>query len=398
MSSLFGKGTFRGFGPSRFRASDRPPATQWVTAARGQLLRRAVRARCPRQPGVYGMIGQYGDLIYVGKAKCLRTRLSSYFRPKSRDPKAARIIQVTSALVWECLPSEFAALLRELELIHRWRPRFNVQGKPGRYRRTYVCVGRAPAPYVFLTRRPGPKVLASYGPVPVGRQAREAVRRLNDWFQLRDCSQSQSMRFADQGELFPVIRAAGCLRYEIQTCLGPCTGACCQSAYAGQVQAVRAFLDGSDSSLLDTLRRQMATAAAGQMFEQAANLRDRWRVVGWLRDQIQRIQAAQVDNAFIYPVKSFTKSSVWYLIHHGQVRAVMPEPRTDPVRRRLWSAIENMLEPGSWTRPAAEEDVDVLLLVAAWFRKHPEERSRTITPEALREVLAAGNVAQASLG
>src|SRR5262249_59495239 len=100
------------------------------------------------------MLDANDTLIYVGKAKELRARLLSYFRGRSRDPKAGRILEPTQTVVWEHAASEFAALLRELELIRRWRPRFNVQGQPHRRARTFICLGRRPAPYAFLLRRP----------------------------------------------------------------------------------------------------------------------------------------------------------------------------------------------------------------------------------------------------
>jgi excinuclease ABC subunit C len=136
------------------------------------------------------MVDATGELVYVGKAKCLRARLLSYFRTNSRDPKAGRILEAARQIVWEVGASEFGALLRELELIRRWQPRFNVQGQPARRRRGYVCVGRRPAPYVFFAARPPRTALAVFGPVPAGTTAREAVRRVNDWFRLRDCPQA----------------------------------------------------------------------------------------------------------------------------------------------------------------------------------------------------------------
>src|SRR5262249_59028771 len=116
--------------------------------------------------------------------------------------------------------------------------------------------------------------VACFGPIFAGHQAREAVRRLNDWFRLRDCPQAQEMIFADQGELFPVLRAAGCLRYEIGTCSGPCAGVCTSSAYGDQVRAARAFLNGSDDSVLVQLEQDMTAASGAQEFERAAALRD----------------------------------------------------------------------------------------------------------------------------
>src|SRR5205085_7713609 len=182
---------FTGFGPSSLNPLPELPAWFQVRARGTSGLRAQVRQECPRRPGIYGMVGARGELLYVGKAKCLRARLLSYFRTHSRDPKAGRILQHARSIAWEIVPSEFAALLRELELIRRWQPRFNVKGQPRRRRRTYVCLGRHPAPYVFLAPRPVGNALACFGPVPAGEQAREAVRRLNDWYGLRDCSQKQ---------------------------------------------------------------------------------------------------------------------------------------------------------------------------------------------------------------
>src|SRR5262249_21747106 len=151
-----------------------------------------------------------GELLYVGKAKGLRARVLSYFRPRSRSKKAGRLIRQAATLIWEPCASEFAALLRELELIRRWRPRWNVAGQPLLRQKTYVCIGRAPAPYIFLSRRPLRDVLAVFGPVPAGRNAQTAVSRLNDLFRLRDCPEAREMIFPEQGALYAVERPPGC--------------------------------------------------------------------------------------------------------------------------------------------------------------------------------------------
>ena len=123
------------------------------------------------------MVDGTGRLIYVGKAKALRVRLLSYFRSKSRDPKAGRILALTRSLVWEPCHHELAALIRELELIRRWRPHFNVKDKPTRQRPTYICVGRQPAPHLFLSRQAPSGVLASFGPFQAGSRLTDVVRR-----------------------------------------------------------------------------------------------------------------------------------------------------------------------------------------------------------------------------
>jgi excinuclease ABC subunit C len=333
------------------------------------------------------MVNARRELIYVGKAKCLRARLLSYFRSKSRDAKAGRILGHTRSLVWEYAPSEFAALLRELELIRRWEPRFNVQGQPARRRPTYVCLGRRPAPHAFLSRQPTSSALACFGPVSAGWQAREAVRRLNDWFGLRDCPRAQEMVFAEQQELFPVVRAAGCLRYEIGTCLGPCLGTCTRSDYMARVRAAQAFLAGRDLALLQSLKRDMVTASAALAFEQAASLRDQLETFTWLHEQLDRLRLACEQKSFIYPVPGYEGQNLWYLIRGGRAVGAVPAPHDAASRQAVRDALQGTFEqrhPAGGPLPV--DEMDGVLLVAGWFRRNPEERTRTL---ALAQALAA---------
>jgi excinuclease ABC subunit C len=382
VQSLFAGGAFSDFGPDHLHPAPQPHRIHLVEGPGNALLRSRVHEQGPREPGVYGMIDRHGDLIYVGKAKSLRTRLLSYFRPRSRDPKASRILQHTAAIAWEVGPSEFAALHRELELIRRWRPRFNVLGQPSAWRHTHVCVGRSPAPYVFLARRPPAKAVASFGPVTAGGRAREAVRRLNDWFRLRDCSQAQEMVFAEQVELFPVERTPGCLRHEIGTCLGPCAAACSRGEYAAEVAAARAFLAGTDTALLDRLRRDMHAASAAQQYERAAGLRDRFEVLRWLHEQLQALRDARSKGSFVYPVAGHAGRCIWYLIDGGRTVAAVAEPAREEEGRQVRGLLEEVYRPekaGAWAEGG--ERVEGVLLVAGWFSRYPEERQRVLRVE-----------------
>src|SRR5437879_13388793 len=129
VKSLYSRLTFTGFGPHSLLAGGVAPPLEVVHGHRPSRLREKVRKCAPRQPGVYGMVDATGELVYVGKAKCLRSRLLSYFRPRSRDPKAGRIVTDARLIAWEQTASEFASLLRELELIRRFQPHPNVQGQ-----------------------------------------------------------------------------------------------------------------------------------------------------------------------------------------------------------------------------------------------------------------------------
>jgi excinuclease ABC subunit C len=382
VKGLFARRAFTGFGPHGLSPTQEPLPLFAVQGGRPARLRRLVGRECPRLPGVYGMVDGRGELIYVGKAKCLRSRLLSYFRPRSRDPKAGRIVADTRVLAWEPSPSEFAALLRELELIQRWQPRYNVQGQPGRRRGTYVCVGRRPAPYVFLAARPPARALATFGPVPAGDRAREAVRRVNDWFRLRDCPQAQEMAFADQRDLFPLPRAPGCLRHEIGNCLGPCAGACTRDDYAGNLEAALGFLEGRDSSPLEVLERDMAAASAALLFERAGALRDKLDVLRWLSKHLERLRQA-AGHSFVYPVEGHDGSACWYLVHQGRVRAAVPAPRDAAGRQAAAALLKSVYQAPGVPGPLSLDEIDAVLLVAGWFRRHPGERGRTLQPALL---------------
>lgn len=378
MKGLFSRLAFTGFGPSAL--SDAAPTLCPIVGKRPSQLRDKVRHSCPRRPGIYGMVDPAGELIYVGKAKCLRTRLLSYFRRKSRDPKAGRIVESTRLIAWEYTPSEFAALLRELELIRRWQPRFNVQGQPKRRRRTYICVGRQPAPYVYLAAKPPSSAQTVYGPVPSGETVREAVRRINDWYRLRDCPQTQEMHFAEQNELFPMVHTAGCIRHEISACSGPCAAACSRGDYADQVKAARRFLDGEDRTPLQTIEREMAEASAALSFELAASLRDRLNALRWLQAHLARVRSAARDS-FVYPVASYEGGQRWYLVTGGRVRTSVPVPRTESQRQTTAELLKEVFRGNAAKAPPSVDEIDGVLLVAAWFRKYGEERARTLSLE-----------------
>jgi excinuclease ABC subunit C len=380
MSQLFHDGKFLDFGPSAICPAGTACRAARIEGAKPSALRTQVRLLAPNRPGVYGMLDKDDQLIYVGKAKNLRTRLLSYFRKKGRPPKAGKIISQAKSIVWEIVPSEFASLLRELELIRRWRPRWNVQGQPLRRRLTFVCLGRAPAPYLFLSRKITKRVQAAFGPIIANRNALEATRRLNDWFKLRDCPQPQEMIFPDQGELFPGVRPAGCLRVEIGTCLGPCTGTCERPDYQRQARRARDFLSGKDLAPLQQMHAEMQAAAVAQQFERAAALRDRWTVLNWLADRLARVRRAQQELSFIYPVAGFDGPMTWYLIHGARTVAVLEAP-CDDATRRLVAEKTHALYRGRSGLLDSYEHADSMMIVMQWFRKHPREREKCLTPE-----------------
>jgi excinuclease ABC subunit C len=378
---------FDGFGPSRFRPADEVPPVRELRGARPGTLKRRVKKHAPKAPGVYGMIDARDRLVYVGKAKNLRGRLLSYFRENSREPKAGKIIEQTRRLVWEQTGDELAALLRELELIQRVRPKFNVLGVPGLQRHHYICIGKAPAAHVYVTAKPTGQELGAYGPFVRRWQSEDAARRLNDWFKLRDCPQTVEMNFAEQGELFDPDRSAKCMRYELGTCSGPCVGGCTRSEYSVGARGARAFLEGRSRSILTSLREQMQAAAAAFEFEKAMSLRDKLQAVQWLDERLGLLRTARGQSALVYPLTGSDGRARWYLIHRGEVQAVVfaPTPETG-------AGVARLLATTFTDHPAptvlSDRAVDSVLLVSGWFRTRADERARLLSRAAAESACA----------
>ena len=369
---------FAGFGQSTFRAPTDEPSGFAIRLRGAAKLKAAVRDHAPRTPGVYGMLGPKGHVVYIGKAKCLRSRLLSYFRDSS-DPKAEKIIRHTYSLVWENVPDEFAALLRELELIRRFRPRFNVLGQPGRQRYVYLCLGRGPAACAYVSREPTGKELAAFGPFVGRAHSQDAVRRFNLEFGLRDCPNTVPMHFAEQGELFDADRAAKCLRYELGTCLGPCGGFCTSGQYAARVKAARAFLEGKDATMLAVLTRAMQAAAAAMEYERAAAIRDRLASMQWLADKLLFLRTARATNSFVYPLVGADHRRRWYLIHGGIVRGAVAEPTCAKSAGHAAEQIATAFAAPFTAVANLERCVDSVLIVTGWFRKRAAEKAALLT-------------------
>jgi excinuclease ABC subunit C len=380
VKSLFPSDTFTGFGPSRVHPAGYSPTLTQIDGRKAKVLREGVRGEAPRVPGVYGMLDRRGQLVYVGKAKLLRARLLSYFRVNSRDPKAGRIIERTERIIWEPAPDEFGALIRELELIRRFRPIFNVQGQPGRQRHIYLCLGRAPAPYAFVSREPTGKETAVFGPLVGAARAGDAARRLNDAFRLRDCSQRQKMHFADQRDLFSLELTPGCLRFDIGACLGPCARLCTQAGYGASARAAHDFLDGADRRLLTDLEAEMTAAAQSFQYERAMALRDKLADLRWLTDRLVWLKNARQEHSYVYPLEGHDGRAVWYLVERGQVRGAVYPPRGQRSRSAVARLLDEVYARGGTATGTVmpKGQVDSVLLVAAWFRKRPEERERCL--------------------
>jgi excinuclease ABC subunit C len=352
-------------------------------------LRADVRAGCENRPGIYWMVGPGDEVLYVGKSVRVRARLLSYFRAP-RNEKAAEIISHTHRIGWEFVPSEFAALLLEMRSIQQWRPPYNVEHRRDRA----FC-------FVKLTREAAPRLLAVdevrsdgahyFGPFRGREYVRETLREVRDLLELRDCRPGIPMRFADQLDIFAPEHTPLCLRADVKKCLAPCAGRCTKREYGAQVDLARRFLDGAADAPLGILRERMATAVERLQFEYAASLRDRMHRLQEAIAELRALRGTIEALTFVYAVPGFGGDDRVYIIRRGSIRAERPAPRTPEARAALREEARRILtRPEYDTGTVLPTQVSEILLLARWFRRHPEESARAWHPTATIGISRAG--------
>jgi len=339
-----------------------------------------VRVQAENRPGVYQMYGAGQELLYVGKSVHVRTRLLSYFRA-TKGEKARDLISEAADLSWEYIPNEFAALIREMKLIQKWQPRFNVQHKRKRIY-AFVKVTCEVAPRVIPVTRIADDGATYYGPFPKVSALARTIRELSHVLGLRDCPPTTPVFFDDQLEIFKGGRAPRCMRADLGSCLAPCCGRPSAAEYTATVETARRFLEGRADGPLKEIEKQMNDASARMDFEYAALLRDRLERLGRFRDELVAFRGRVQDLTFVYRVPGFRGDDRIYLIRRGRIMQDLPHPKGTRDRIRVARRIEAVFsasDPG----PAGlkPEEAAEILLVARWFRLNPRERRRTMAPD-----------------
>lgn len=344
-------------------------------------LRTRVRALAENRPGVYQMLDGTGKVLYVGKAKRLRTRLLSYFRASYPEDKGARILYATHDIRWRYVPSEFAAFLHELRQIRRHRPHFNFKLNRSR-RPVLIAVSSGKAPRLRACRTLSAGEQCAYGPFPSLSRAQEAVRTLNDLLGLRDCAESMPIVYAGQGDLFGAARRAACARHDFGFCSGPCAGFVAELDYRHRVDTATAFLEGRTLQPMDRVISMMAEASNAADFERAARWREKFEALEWLLAATSRARSAVDLLTFVYRDPGERGDDRAYVIRNGVVVAEYPWPAT-PIedaafRAELRAEMERPVTPPF---PLPIDALDEVLLLMFWFRSHPDALRRTSTME-----------------
>ncbi len=235
----------------------------------GYALISSLLATLDSSPGVYRMLDEESRVLYVGKARNLKARVSNYSRPSSQHSgRIARMISETASMMFLTTRTETEALLLEQNLIKQLKPRYNVLLRDDKSFPNILVTKDHDFPQIVKHRGAKKRKGAYYGPFAGAGAVNRTLNQLQKVFLLRNCSDSMYSS-----------RSRPCLLYQIKRCSAPCTGEISKADYAASVADAERFLQGRSTQVQEKLAREMSEASEAMEFERAAALRDRIRAL-----------------------------------------------------------------------------------------------------------------------
>jgi excinuclease ABC subunit C len=231
-------------------------------------LKEAIR-RLPDSPGVYRFYNQTNDLIYVGKAKNIKKRVTSYFtRSQGHNQKTLRLASEVSNVEYTVADSEFDALLLENNFIKENQPKYNILLKDDKTF-PYICILKERFPRIIYTRKYDPNQGEYFGPYSSVVAMKNVLDLIHKLYSIRTCSLMLNQQHIEQGK-FKV-----CLEYHIGNCKAPCIGNQTEESYKEEIEQARNILKGNVSIVYQYFRSQMQDASVNMEFEKAQRFKDR---------------------------------------------------------------------------------------------------------------------------
>lgn len=235
------------------------------------VLKNLVRT-LPGKPGVYRYLDKEGTVIYVGKAKNLKKRVSSYFTKNHQGGKLRLLVRKIADIKFIVTDSESDALLLENNLIKKYQPRYNILLKDDKSF-PWICIKKEPFPRVFATRNPQKDGSEYYGPYTSVKMMRTLLDIIKQLYPLRTCKLNLSPKNIEKGN-FKV-----CLEYHIGNCLAPCVGKQSETDYNDSIEQVRSIIKGNINEIIRELKSRMHKYAEVMQFEQAQMVKEKIEIL-----------------------------------------------------------------------------------------------------------------------
>ncbi|MDE3177075.1 MAG: excinuclease ABC subunit UvrC [Pseudomonadota bacterium] len=258
--------------------------------ARGAAVIKAFWKHAPNGPGVYRMIGESGDVLYVGKARSIKKRILSYTAPQRQSNRIARMVSETASMVFVTVETEAESLLLEANLIKQLKPRYNVLLRDDKSFPYILVSGDHEAARITKHRGARDAKGDYYGPFANAGAVTRTLSALQRAFLIRTCADS-----------YYANRSRPCLLHQIKRCAAPCTGEISLPDYAELVEEARAFLSGRSRAVRHRLAREMGEAAEALEFERAARLRDRIAALSAIQGE-QSVNPRSVAEADVFAI------------------------------------------------------------------------------------------------
>ncbi|HTV71699.1 MAG TPA: excinuclease ABC subunit UvrC [Rhizobiaceae bacterium] len=265
-------------------------ANEGAVEGSGSDLIQTLARRLPNSPGVYRMMNAVGDVLYVGKARSLKKRVTNYAQGRFHTNRIGRMVRETATMEFVVTRTETEALLLEANLIKRLRPRFNVLMRDDKSFPYILLTGDHASPGIFKHRGARSRKGDYFGPFASAQAVGRTINSLQRAFLLRTCADS----------VFE-SRTRPCLLYQIKRCSGPCTGEISAPDYAELVQETKDFLSGRSQKVKEEISSAMQDASADLDFERAAIYRDRLAALSHVQSH-QGINPQSVEEADVFAI------------------------------------------------------------------------------------------------
>ncbi len=292
----------------------------------------------PTEPGVYRWFDSSGRVIYVGKAKNLRSRLTSYFAsPETLHKRTRKMVETATDLQWTIVKSEFEALQLEFTWIKEFNPHFNVRFKDDKsYPYLAVSMGES-VPRVFITRSRDNRGTKFFGPYTQAWKVRETLDTLLKVYPVRSCSSGVYQR--------AVSTQRACLLGDIGKCAAPCVGRVTPTEHKVIAKEFTDFMSGSDTKHIGVLRKRMEVASEEQQYELAAKLRDQVSALETVLEKSTVVFSDQTDaDLFGIADDELAAAVSLFKVRGGRIRGVRGWVVDKELERTLPEIVEYALQ------------------------------------------------------